>query len=90
MGQERKPEAGKYKHDDAEHPVWIFDGGTYSLVCFVFQYGPKRYPRPQLLRLSVVLDRIVHLTVTSEKARRRGKEIRKYLRPNPIVYRRAV
>ena len=82
MRQERKPEAGKYKHNNAEHPIWIFDGGTYSLVCFVLQCGPKRYPRPQLLRLSFVLDRIVHLLVPSESFSRRGKKISESLAPS--------
>src|SRR6478735_8351296 len=83
MRQERKPEAGKYKHNNAEHPIWIFDGGTYSLVCFVLQCGPKRYLAPQLLRSSFVVDRIVHLTVPSETVSRRGTKISKSLVPIP-------
>ena len=75
MGQERKPEAGKYKHNDAEHPIWIFDRRTCSLVCVVLRCGPKRYLTPQLLRFSFVLDRIVHLPVPSEIVSRRGKKI---------------
>ena len=75
MRQERKPEAGKYKHNDAEHPIWIFDRRTCSLVCFVLQCGPKRYLTPQLLGFSFVLDRIVHLPVPSESFSRRGKKI---------------
>jgi hypothetical protein len=75
MRQERKPEAGKYKHNNTEHPIWIFDGGTYSLVCFVLQCGRKRYLTPQLVRFSFVLDRIVHLPVPSESFSPRGKEI---------------
>jgi len=80
MRQERKPEAGKYKHNNAEHPIWIFDGGTYSLVCFVLQCGRKRYLTPQLVRFSFVLDRIVHLPVPSEGFSRRGKRISEILR----------
>src|SRR5882757_9657443 len=75
MRQERKPEAGKYKHNNAEHPVWIFDGRTRSLVCSVLQYGRERYLTPQLVRFSFVLDRIVHLLVPSESFCRRGKKI---------------
>jgi len=52
MSQERQPEAGKYKHNDAEHRVRISDRDTCSLVCFVLQCGPKRYLTPQLLRFS--------------------------------------
>jgi len=75
MGQERKPEAGKYKHNDAEHPIWIVDRDTCSLVCFVLQCGPKSYLTPQVLRFSFVLNWIVHLPVPSEDASRRGKKI---------------
>jgi hypothetical protein len=73
MRQERKPEAGKYKHNNAEHPIWIFDRGTCSLIYFVLQFGPKRYLMPQLWRFSFVLDRIVHLPVPSESFSRHGK-----------------
>jgi len=66
MRQERKAEAGKYKHNNAEHPVWIIDRRTCSLVRFVLQCGPKRYLTGQLMRFSFVLDRIVHLPVPSE------------------------
>ena len=79
MRQERKPEAGKYKHNDAEHPIWIFDRRTCSLVCFVLQCGRKRYLTPQLLRFSFVLDRIVHLPVPSGNVSRRGKKIAEIL-----------
>jgi hypothetical protein len=75
MRQERKPEAGKYKHNNAEHPVWIFDRRTYSLVCFVLQCGPKWYLAPQLFHFSFVLDVIVHLPVPSESFVERGKQI---------------
>ena len=75
MRQERKPEAGKYKHNNAEHPVWIFDRRNRSLVCFVLQSGPKRHPTPQLFDFSFVLDVIVHLPVPSESFTRRGKQI---------------
>ena len=73
MGQERKPDAGKHKHNNAEHPIWIIDRRTCFLICFVLQCGPKRYLTPQLLRVSFVLDRIVHLPVPSEVVNRRGK-----------------
>jgi len=79
MRQERKPEAGKYKHNDAEHPIWIIDRRT-SLICFVLQCGRKRYLTPQLLGFSFVLDRIVHLPVPSESFSRRGKKISEILR----------
>jgi hypothetical protein len=75
MGQERKPEAGKYKHNNAEHPILIVDRRTCALVCFVLLCVPKRYFTPQLLRFSFVLDRIVHLPVPSESFSRRGKKI---------------
>jgi|SRR6476660_2216940 hypothetical protein len=78
MSQERKPEAGKYKHNNAEHPIWIIDRRT-SLICFVLQCGPKRYLTPQLLRVSFVLDRIVHLPVPSGNVSRRGKKIAEIL-----------
>lgn len=81
MRQERKPEAGKYKHNNAEHPIWIIDRRTYSLICFVLQCGPKRYLTPQLLGFSFVLDRIVHLPVPSEIVSRRGKKISESLAP---------
>jgi hypothetical protein len=81
MGQERKPEAGEYKHNDAEHRVWIFDRDTCSLVCFVLRCGPKRYLTPQLLGFSLVLDRIVHLPVPSENVSWRGKKISESLAP---------
>jgi hypothetical protein len=77
MGQDRKPEAGKYKYNDTEHPIWIVDRRTCSLVCFVLRCGPKRYLTPQLLRFSFVLDRIVHLPVPSESFSRRGKKVSK-------------
>jgi hypothetical protein len=77
MGQDREHEAGKEKHSHAEHRVWIFDRHTCSLVCFVLQCGPKRYLTPQLLGFSFVLDRIVHLLVTSEIFSWRGKKISK-------------
>src|SRR6476661_3009874 len=77
MRQERKPEAGKYKHNNAEHPIWIVDRGTCAFVCFVLQCGRKRYLTPQLLRVSFVLDRIVHLPVPSEAVNRRGKKLSK-------------
>jgi hypothetical protein len=80
MRQERKPEAGKYKHNNAEHPIWIIDRRT-SLIYFVLQCGPKRYLTPQLLRVSFVLDRIVHLPVPSESFSRRGKKISESLPP---------
>src|SRR5512133_2939057 len=73
MRQERKPEAGKYKHNNAEHPVWIFNRRNRSLVCFVLQSGPKWYLAPQLFHFSFVLDVIVHLPVPSENVSRRGK-----------------
>src|SRR4029077_3410772 len=79
MRQERKPEAGKYKHNNAEHPIWIIDRRTYSLICFVLQCGPKRYLTPQLLGFSFVLDRIVHLPVPSGNVSRRGKKIAEIL-----------
>src|SRR6476620_5559749 len=79
MRQERKPEAGKYKHNYAEHRIWIFDRRTYSLVCFVLQCGRKRYLTPQLLGFSFVLDRIVHLPVPSGNVSRRGKKIAEIL-----------
>jgi hypothetical protein len=72
MRQERKPEAGKYKHNHAEHPIWIVDRRTCALVCFVLRCVPKRYLAPQLLHFSFVLDRIVHLPVPSEIFIRRG------------------
>src|SRR6478609_4288471 len=75
MRQERKPEAGKYKHNNAEHPIWIVDRGTCAFVCFVLRCAPKRYLTPQLLRVSFVLDRIVHLPVPSESMSRHGKRI---------------
>jgi hypothetical protein len=75
MGQERKPEAGEYKHNDAEHFIWIFERRTRSVICFVFQCGPKSYLTPQLLGFSFVLDRIVHLPVPSETLPLRGKKI---------------
>jgi hypothetical protein len=81
MRQDRKSEAGKYKHNDAEHPIWIFDRRTCSLVCFVLRCGPKRYLAPQLLRFNFVLDRIVHLPVPSEKVSQRGKKISESLTP---------
>ena len=34
MRQDRKPEAGKQKHNHAEHRVWIFDRHTCSVVRF--------------------------------------------------------
>jgi hypothetical protein len=74
MRQKRKPEAGKYKHNNAEHPIWIIDRRTYSLICFVLQCGPKRDLTPQLLGFSFVLDRIVHLPVPSGNVSRRGKK----------------
>ena len=81
MRQNREREAGNEKHSHAEHPVWIFDRDTCSLVCFVLQCGPKRYLTPQFLRFSFVLDRIVHLPVPSEKVSRRGKKISESLVP---------
>jgi hypothetical protein len=81
MRQERKPDAGKHKHNNAEHPIWIIDRRTCFLVCFVLQCGPKRYLTPQLLRVSFVLDRIVHLPVPSESFSRRGKKISESLPP---------
>ena len=45
MRQDRKPEAGKQKHNHAEHRVWIFDRDTCSLVCFVLRCGPKGISR---------------------------------------------
>jgi hypothetical protein len=81
MRQNRKPDAGKYKHNDAEHPIWIIDRRTCSLICFVLQCGPKRYLTFQLLRFSFVLDQIVHLPVPSENVNRRGKKISKSLAP---------
>ena len=54
MGQDRKPETGKYKHNDAEHPIWIVDRSTCSLVCFVLQRGPKRYLTPRALAFQVL------------------------------------
>ena len=75
MRQERKPEAGKYKHYDAEHPVWIFDTATYFFVCFVLQRGPKRHLSPQLSGISFGWDQIVHLPIPSEGFRQRGKKI---------------
>jgi hypothetical protein len=77
MGQDRKSDAGKYKHNDAKHPVWIVDRRTCSLVCFVLECGPKRYLTLQLLRFSFVLDGIVHLPVPSESFSRRGKKVSK-------------
>jgi hypothetical protein len=79
MRQERKPEAGKYKHNNAEHPIWIIDRRTYSLICFVLQCGPKRDLTPQLLGFSFVLDRIIHLPVPSGNVSRRGKKIAEIL-----------
>jgi hypothetical protein len=81
MRQDRKPDAGKHKHNDAEHPIWIIDRRTCFLVCFVLQCGPKRYLTPQLLHFSLVLDRIVHLLVPSEIFSRRGKKIAESLPP---------
>src|SRR6476659_5924028 len=81
MSQERKPEAGKYKHNNAEHPIWIVDRRTCALVCFVLRCVPKRYLTPQLLRFSFVLDRIVHLPVPSESFSRCGKKISESLPP---------
>ena len=81
MCQERKPEAGKYKHNKAEHPIWIFDRRTCSLVCVVFRCEPKRYLTPQFWHFSFVLDRIVHLPVPSENVSRRGKKISESLPP---------
>ena len=75
MRQERKPEAGEYKHNDAEHFIWIFERRTRSVICFVFQCGPKSYLTPQLLGFSFVLDRIVHLPVPSGNVSRHGKKI---------------
>jgi len=75
MRQEGKPETGKYEHNYAEHPIWIFDRRTCSLICFVLQYGPKRYLTPQLLGFSFGLDRIVHLPVPSGNVSGRGKKI---------------
>jgi hypothetical protein len=75
MRQDRKSEAGKYQHNDAEHPVWVVDRRICSLICFVLQCGPKRYLTPQFLRFSFVLDRIVHLPVPSEIFTGRGKKI---------------
>ena len=82
MGQERKPEAGEYKHNDAEHFIWIFDRRTRSVICFGFQCGPKRYLTPQLLCFSFVLDWIVHLPISSETLPLRGKKIWKSLNRN--------
>ncbi len=95
MRRERKPEAGKYKHNNAEHPVWIVDRRTCAFVCFVLRCAPKRYLTPQLLRVSFVLDRIVHLPVPSEVVNRRGKKIAESLPPTtrrdrPGATRRAV
>jgi hypothetical protein len=75
MRQEREPEAGKYKHNNAEHSIWIFDRRT------VLRYGWKRYLTPQVLRFSFALDRIVHLPVPSEGFRQRGKRFLKSLAP---------
>jgi hypothetical protein len=75
MRQERKPEAGNYKHNNAEHFIWIIVRRTYSLACFVLQCGRKRYLTPQLVRFSFVLDRIVHLPVPSESFSRGGKKV---------------
>src|SRR6266850_7853832 len=80
MRQERKPEAGKYKHNNAEHPIWIIERRTYSLICFVLRCGPKRYLTPQLLGFSFVLARIVHLPVPSGNVSRRGKKVCRRLR----------
>src|SRR6476660_4856682 len=77
MRQDRKPEAGKQKHNHGEHRVRIFDRDTCSLVCFVLRCAPKRYLTPQLLRVSFVLDRIVHLPVPSAVVNRRGKKLSK-------------
>ena len=81
MRQDRKPETGKYKHNDAEHPIWIVDRRTCSLVSFVLRCGPKRQLTCQLVRFSFVLDRIVHLPVPSENVSRRGKKITKSCLP---------
>ena len=81
MRQDGKPEAGKYKHNDAQHPIWILDRRACSLACFVFRCGPKRYLTPQFLRLSFVLNRIVHLPVPSEILTRRGKKVSESLTP---------
>jgi len=79
--QDRKPEAGKQKHNHGEHRVWIFDRDTCSLVCFVFRCGPKRYLTPQLLHFRSFLDRILHLPVPSEDLSRRGKRFSECLPP---------
>ena len=73
MRQDRKPEAGKQKHNHGERRVWIFDRDTCLLVCFVPRCGPKRYLTFQLLHFSSSLGRIVHLPVPSGNVSRRGK-----------------
>jgi hypothetical protein len=80
MREDREPEAGEYKHNDAEHFIWIFDRRTRSVICFGFQCGPKRHLTPQLLCFSFVLDRIVHLPVPSGNVSGRGKKISKISR----------
>ncbi len=75
MRQDRQPEAGKYKHNDAEDRVWIFDRHSCSLVRFGLRPSRKGFFTPQLLRFSFFLDRIVHLPVPSENVSRRGKKI---------------
>jgi len=81
MRQDRKPKAGKQKHNHGEHRVRIFDRHTCLLVCLVLRCGPRRYLTLQLSHFRSSLDRIVHLPVPSENMTRRGKKISKSFPP---------
>ena len=81
MRQDRKPEAGKQKHNHGEHRIRIFDRHACLLVCLVLRCGPRRYLTLQLSHFRSSLDRIVHLPVPSENMTRGGKKISKSFPP---------
>ena len=71
QGGER--EAGKQKRNHAEHRVWILDRDSCFLVRVGVLGGPEGFFILQLVEVSLVLNRIVHLPIPSENVCWHGK-----------------
>ena len=74
MRQDRKPEAGEQKNNHGERRVWICHGDICSVARFGAFGGTEGFFMVQLFQFSFVLDRIVHLPVSSENLSWRGKK----------------
>jgi hypothetical protein len=68
MCQDRKPEAGKQKHNHSELLSGSLIEIVRSVISFVLWCGLKNYLTPQLWRFTFSFNRILHFTCSFGKS----------------------